>query len=132
MALRIEFQNGTAIVAIVGQLLTDNRAAFKTRVLDELAKGCRRFIVDLRETGYIDSSGLGALVTAAKKIREAGGELWVANPNNDVRTLFELTKLDLVLPELSDGEGGVRAASSPSPTAPVAPVQGTLEFPDAR
>ena len=37
MALRIEFQNGTAIVAIVGQLLTDNRAAFKARMLDELA-----------------------------------------------------------------------------------------------
>jgi len=44
--------------------------------------------------GYIDSSGLGVLVSLSKKIREQGGELRLAGLNADLQTLFELTKLD--------------------------------------
>ena len=40
------------------------------------------------------SRGLGALVSISKKIREAGGELRLSGLNEDLRSLFELTKLD--------------------------------------
>jgi anti-anti-sigma regulatory factor len=56
--------------------------------------GERKFLIDFTNTGYIDSSGLGVLVSLSKKIREQGGELRLANLNEDLRTLFELTKLD--------------------------------------
>ena len=49
---------------------------------------------DFSKTGYIDSSGLGVLVSLSKKIREQGGELRLAGLNADLQTLFELTKLD--------------------------------------
>ena len=45
-------------------------------------------------TGYIDSSGLGVLVSLSKKIREQGGDLRLAGLNEDLQSLFELTKLD--------------------------------------
>ncbi len=51
-------------------------------------------MIDFAVTGYIDSSGLGALVSLSKKIREAGGDLRLSGLNDDLRTLFELTKLD--------------------------------------
>jgi anti-sigma B factor antagonist len=51
-------------------------------------------LIDFTQTGYIDSSGLGVLVSVSKKIREAGGELRLAGLNEDLRMLFELTKLD--------------------------------------
>ena len=54
----------------------------------------RRFIIDFARTGYIDSSGLGALVSISKKVREQGGELRLSGLNEDLRSLFELTKLD--------------------------------------
>jgi anti-sigma B factor antagonist len=63
-------------------------------VLDELESGERKFLIDFANTGYIDSSGLGVLVSLSKKIREQSGELRLANLNEDLRTLFELTKLD--------------------------------------
>ncbi len=56
--------------------------------------GERKFVIDFTNTGYIDSSGLGVLVSLSKKIREQGGELRLASLNEDLRTLFELTKLD--------------------------------------
>ena len=42
----------------------------------------------------VEGSGLGVLVSLSKKIREQGGELRLANLNEDLKTLFELTKLD--------------------------------------
>lgn len=82
------------VVDVGGQLIVGNRQELKQRVLDELEKGERRFLIDFAQTGYIDSSGLGVLVSLSKKIREQGGELRLANLNEDLKTLFELTKLD--------------------------------------
>ena len=81
-------------VAVEGQLIVGNRQELKQRVLDELEKGGKKFLIDFSQTGYIDSSGLGVLVSLSKKIREQGGELRLADLNEDLRTLFELTKLD--------------------------------------
>ena len=86
--------NGVTIVRIVGQLIVGNRQELKTLVQEGLDHGESKFLIDCSETGYIDSSGLGALVTLSKKVREQGGELRIAGLNEDLRSLFELTKLD--------------------------------------
>jgi len=85
---------GVFVVAVDGQLIVGNRQEFKQKILDALDAGERRFLVDFTQTGYIDSSGLGVLVSLSKKIRDEGGELRLAGLNEDLRTLFELTKLD--------------------------------------
>jgi anti-sigma B factor antagonist len=81
-------------VEIKGSLIVGNRQAFKQRVLDLLAEGKREFVIDFKQCGYIDNSGLGVLVAISKRIREAGGELVLEDLNDDLVTLFELTKLD--------------------------------------
>lgn len=82
------------IVDVEGQLIVGNRQELKQLVLDAIDKGAKKVLVDFARTGYIDSSGLGVLVSLAKKIREGGGDLRLANLNDDLQTLFELTKLD--------------------------------------
>jgi anti-sigma B factor antagonist len=91
-------QNGVTIVKIVGQLIVGNRHELKTQLQEALDRGETRFLIDCSETGYIDSSGLAALVTLARKVREQGGEIRIAALNEDLRSLFELTKLDTVFP----------------------------------
>ena len=86
--------SGVVIVGVDGQLIVGNRQELKRRVLDALEGGTRRFVIDFTKTGYIDSSGLGVLVSLSKKVREQGGELRLAGLNEDLQTLFELTKLD--------------------------------------
>ena len=88
-------------VAVEGQLIVGNRQELKQKVLDELERGGKKFLIDFSQTGYIDSSGLGVLVSLSKKIREQGGELRLANLNDDLQTLFELTKLDTLF-QISD------------------------------
>lgn len=88
-------QNGeVTLVEVEGQLIVGNRQELKQQVLDRLEGGDRKFVIDFANTGYIDSSGLGVLVSLSKKIREQGGELRLSSLNEDLRTLFELTKLD--------------------------------------
>lgn len=94
MGFSVSKQNGVTVVDVEGQLIVGNRQELKTRVLEELEGGERKFVVDFSQTGYIDSSGLGVLVSLSKKIREQGGELRLSSLNEDLRTLFELTKLD--------------------------------------
>jgi len=87
-------KNGVVVVGVDGQLIVGNRQDMKQKVLDSLDGGARKFVIDFTRTGYIDSSGLGVLVSLSKKIREQGGDLRLAGLNEDLQTLFELTKLD--------------------------------------
>ena len=94
MGFQVEKVDGVLVVDVEGQLIVGNRQELKQKVLEELNNGERKFVVDFEKTGYIDSSGLGVLVSLSKKVREQGGELRLANLNEDLKTLFELTKLD--------------------------------------
>ena len=87
-------KRGVVVVGVDGQLIVGNRQDMKQKVLDALDTGARKFVIDFTRTGYIDSSGLGVLVSLSKKIREQGGDLRLAGLNEDLQTLFELTKLD--------------------------------------
>lgn len=86
--------HGVTMVTVEGQLIVANRHELKQIVQDALDQGARHFVIDFTPTAYIDSSGLGALVSMSKRVRQAGGDLRLAGLNEDLRSLFELTKLD--------------------------------------
>lgn len=86
--------NNVTVVRVEGQLIVANRHELKQIVQDALDQGVRHIIIDFTPTAYIDSSGLGALVSMSKRVRQAGGELRLVGLNEDLRSLFELTKLD--------------------------------------
>ncbi|MBX6363690.1 MAG: STAS domain-containing protein [Gemmatimonadetes bacterium] len=102
MGFDVTQQGDVTVINVEGQLIVGNRQELKQKVLEELENGARKFLIDFANTGYIDSSGLGVLVSLSKKIREQDGELRLANLNDDLRTLFELTKLDTLF-HISDG-----------------------------
>jgi anti-sigma B factor antagonist len=94
MSIRSTRSGDTVVVGIEGQLIAGNRQQLRDAITTELDRGAKSFVIDFAETGYIDSAGLGVLVSLSKRVREAQGTLGFANLNDDLRTLFELTKLD--------------------------------------
>ena len=98
MSFTVVKEGDSLVIDVEGQLVVTNRQEFKQVVLDEVERGARSFVVDFTRTAYIDSSGLGALVSLGKRIREAGGDLRLSGLNEDLRTLFELTRLDALFP----------------------------------
>ena len=59
-------------------------------------------LIDLQYVKFIDSSGLGALVSAMKMVRTAGGKLFICSLNDQVKMLFELTKMDRIFEKFAD------------------------------
>ena len=107
MSFTIKKHGEVCVVDVDGQLIVGNRQELKQKVLDELERGERRFLVDFSQTGYIDSSGLGVLVSLSKKVRESGGEFRLSSLNDDLRTLFDLTKLDTLFQIATSRDSGL-------------------------
>lgn len=87
----------TAVVRLDGRLDLLSAAGVKQRLAQEVADGRRQIVVDLNGVEFIDSSGLGALIGGLKAARVAGGDLRIARPREQARTVLRLTTLDRVL-----------------------------------
>ncbi|MHC5719695.1 MAG: STAS domain-containing protein [Nostoc sp.] len=68
----------------------------RREVSNIMANGANILLLDLKEVKFIDSSGLGALVSAMQIVRNANGKLFVCSISEQVRMLFELTKMDRI------------------------------------
>lgn len=89
--------NGTEVIRSPRRLNLVSAPRLTAVVTEVIASGRPRIIIDLSGTEFIDSSGLGALVSSLKKARQAGGDVRVAGLSPQVQTVFRLTNLDRVL-----------------------------------
>ena len=87
----------TAVLEPTGRLNMVAAPAFKNLVEETVASGQTRIVVDLGQVTFIDSSGLGALISGLKATRQAGGDLRLAVVPEQVMTVLRLTNLDRVL-----------------------------------
>lgn len=68
----------------------------RTQVDSALDTGAKTLLMDLKDTTFVDSSGLGTLVSVLKKVRAQECEMVVCSINPQVKMLFELTSMDRV------------------------------------
>jgi anti-anti-sigma factor len=88
---------GIGVVRPTGRLDLLTATVVRQSLAQAIAAGNHRLIVDLAEVPFIDSSGLGALISGLKAARLAGGDLRIARLTDQARQLFVLTGLDRVL-----------------------------------
>ena len=98
----IEFETstrdgGVAVLAARGRLDMVAAPQLRALVTETVGSGGSRVVVDLAETSFIDSSGLGALIAGLKTARQAGGDLRIAGAGEQVRMVLELTQMHTVL-----------------------------------
>jgi anti-sigma B factor antagonist len=83
-----------AIVDISGKIvLGEECATLREVVRDLLSKGQKKMIFNLGMVDYIDSSGLGNLISVFTSVRKQGGELKLLNLTNKIHDLLQITKL---------------------------------------
>lgn len=90
-------ERGIAVVVPRGRLNMVAAKRLREALAEVVDAGTNRVVVDLGETTFLDSSGLGALVSGLKAARQAGGDLRVARPTPEVLAVFQLTNIDKVL-----------------------------------
>lgn len=92
MTIDKKLENGKLTLALSGRLDTNTSPDLEaaTKVLD----GVEELVFDFAGLEYIASSGLRVLLSAQKEMSAKGGRMVVANPNDMVRGVFEMTGLD--------------------------------------
>ena len=89
--------DATQVVAVRGEIDLFTAPEFKSRIHDAIEAGRDRVIVDLSATTFIDSSSLGVLISAHRRLKMRGGRLIVACDVPAVLSTFKITGLDTVL-----------------------------------
>lgn len=85
------------VVSIDGRLTASGAPRLRNAVSDLVDAGAARIVIDLGQTEFVDSSGLGALIGGLKRARVAGGDLRIAAVPEQVHAVLRLTNLDRVL-----------------------------------
>jgi len=89
--------DGVTILDIVGRItLGEGNVLLRDIVREHIEKGNNRLLINLEEVEYVDSSGVGELVSSFTKTRKAGGHIKLMKLNKKVRELLEATHLDRV------------------------------------
>ena len=103
------FSDGTPGLIARGELDLAASPALKER-LAELIDGCATFaLIDLSEATFVDSTVLGTLIGANRRLLSKDGALVLVGDNPNIRTIFNLTRLDRVF-EIFDTPGQAEAA----------------------
>lgn len=97
MELSVEVSNGVAVITpFVDELDASNTAEFKQQIAPILAEQ-HRVVIDLAPLRFIDSSGLGAMLSCLRQLSSNGGDLKLCGLSRAVRAAFELVRLHRVL-----------------------------------
>ena len=118
--------DGVTILDLSGRItLGEGSVVLRDTVRDILGKGNKRILLNLGEVNYIDSSGIGELVSAFTTVRNQGGELKLLNLTKRVRALLQITKL-LTVFDITDDEASSLKSFSPAilPSSLPAPIMG--------
>jgi anti-sigma B factor antagonist len=87
-----------SIVDVKGEVDLYSAPRLKERLAELTGAGRSRVTVNLEAVEFLDSTGLGVLIGALKRCREAGGTLALAAPREPVRKVLSITGLDRVFP----------------------------------
>ena len=102
--------DGVTIVDCSGRItLGEGSVILRDTVRDLLSKGQKKILLNLGEVTYIDSSGIGELVSAFTTVRNQGGDLKLLNLTKKVHDLLQITKLYTVFDVKDDEAAGVKA-----------------------
>lgn len=96
--------NGVTVVDMSGRItLGEGSVVLRDTIRDLLGKGEKKILLNLGNVTYIDSSGIGELVSAFTSVRNQGGELKLLNLTKKVHDLLQITKLYTVF-DIKDDE----------------------------
>ncbi len=102
--------DGITVLDLSGRItLGDGSVKLRDTVRDLLSKGSKLILLNLGDVNYIDSCGIGELVSAYTTVRNQGGELKLLNLTKKVHDLLQITKLYTVF-DVKDDEASAIAS----------------------
>ena len=97
------------VVAVTGELDVASAPRLRQEVVTLASSGATLLVIDLGGVDFLDSTGLGVLLGALKRVRSSGGDLALARAEPQVAKVFEITRLGDILPLHPTVEAAVAA-----------------------
>lgn len=91
-----------------GSLDADTVAGFKKVAYDLVNQGSTRFVIDCSNLNFIDSMGLGVLISLLRRVRQREGDVKIASLSDEVKTIFEITRLHRLFDVCADSDSAVK------------------------
>jgi anti-sigma B factor antagonist len=97
------------VVAVRGEIDLFTAPELKKTLADAIEGGATRVVVDLSETTFLDSTALGVLIGAVKRLRTRDGALAIVNTDANIAKTFEITGLDQIFTIVDSRDGALAA-----------------------
>lgn len=94
MEIKVNKKGSVAVVRCIGTLDADTVAIFKKHTSDLFDEGTIRLVLDATNLTFIDSTGLGAIISIMRQVREKDGDIKIYGLNREVEQIFEITRLN--------------------------------------
>jgi anti-sigma B factor antagonist len=89
-------ENGWTVLDVDGEVDLSSAPTLRSHIEQLIEDGSRKLVISLEEVGFMDSSGLSALVSSYKRMQDAEGELSIVCRDRAVLRVFTVTGLDRV------------------------------------
>jgi anti-sigma B factor antagonist len=108
MQIEVESKGDVSVVHCGGSLDADSIAAFKKIAYELVDKGATRLVVDCSNLTFVDSMGLGVLISLLRRVRQGNGDVKMASLSDDVKTIFEITRLHRLFEVCADTSTAIK------------------------
>jgi len=105
---------GVIVMDLVGRLTSSDGGILAERVARLLTEGHTQFVLNLGHMNYMDSSGLGDVVSCYSKVRKAGGTVKLAQTTDRIKDLLAITRLVTVFESFDTEEAAVASFAVPA------------------
>jgi len=112
MRVESQIRDGVCVLRLKGRFVTGSDAELVSAQNSLEEAGIANAIVDLRAVPYIDSTGLAFVVELHKALTSRGGQLFLADANQRVREVLEMTRIGEIIPLFDDVEAAEAALRS--------------------
>jgi anti-sigma B factor antagonist len=97
------------VVAVRGEIDLFTAPELKQKLTDAIEGGKTRIVVDLTQTTFLDSTALGVLIGAVKRLRTRDGALVIVNVDQNIAKTFEITGLDQIFTIVGERDAAIAA-----------------------
>jgi anti-sigma B factor antagonist len=87
---------GARVLDLEGEVDVYTAPQLRTAIMEEVDRGTKHLLINLKRVGYMDSTGLGILIGGVKRLRESGGALLLIDPTPRIARIFEITGLNTI------------------------------------
>jgi anti-sigma B factor antagonist len=101
--------DGITVVEPQGRLDAASAKPFKDHVMQWAEKGVQRLVIDLSQVRFLDSSGLGVLVSCLRQLTASGGDIKICGLRPEIQSLFAHTRLNKVFDIFATAEEAAAA-----------------------